>query len=451
MKTKTNLFPLKPPTEIHTNTILDSIVEGVFTVDENLKITYFNHAAEKITGVPKEEAIGRYCFEALRSNICEKSCPVSESLKTGKSTINLQVNILRPDGKQLPVSINASVLKDENGKVIGGVETFRDLSTIEALRKEIKKKYTFEDIISKNHKVLQIFSILPNIAESDSTVLIQGPSGSGKELFARAIHNLSFRKEKPFVAINCGALPDNLLESELFGYVKGAFTDAKKDKPGRFELAKGGTIFLDEVESLSPATQVKLLRVLQEKEFEPLGSVAPIKANVRVISATKDNLADLIRENKFRDDLYFRLNIMKIELPPLVERRDDIPLLVNSFIDKFNHRMGKFITSISNDVLNILMKHNYPGNVRELENIIEHAMVMCQNEEIQVEHLPIEFLSQDFISHSPKTPEEPLQKTECQAILEVLQRHDWNKNEVAEELRIHRSTLWRKMKKYGLI
>jgi PAS domain S-box-containing protein len=451
MKIKSSNIVLKPPTEIQTSAILDSIVEGVFTVDKNLEITYFNQAAEKITGVPKEEAIGQYCFEALRSNICEKTCPIREALKTGKDTINLPVNILRPDGKQLPISVNASVLKDENGEIIGGVETFRDLSAIEDLRKEIKKKYTFEDIISKNHKILQIFSILPNISESDSTVLIQGPSGSGKELFARAIHNLSFRKDKPFVAINCGALPDNLLESELFGYVKGAFTDAKKDKPGRFELAKGGTIFLDEVESLSPATQVKLLRVLQEKEFEPLGSVAPIKADVRVISATKENLTNLIKENKFRDDLYFRLNIMKIELPPLIERRDDIPLLINKFIDKFNHRMGKYVTAVSSDVLNVLMKYNYQGNVRELENIIEHTMVMCQNEEIQVEHLPIEFLSNDLTSAKKNGPQEPLQKTECHTILEVLQKHNWNKNKVAEELEINRSTLWRKMKKHGLI
>jgi PAS domain S-box-containing protein len=451
MKKKLQKVEIRPLNEIQTSSILDCIVEGVFTVDQELRITYFNHAAEKITGVPKNEAIGQYCFEALRTNICEKACPISESLKTGKDTINLQVNILRPDGKQLPVSVNASVLKDENGKIIGGVETFRDLSTIEALRKEIKKKYTFEDIVSKNHKILQIFSILPNIAESDSTVLIQGPSGSGKELFARAIHNLSFRKEKPFVAINCGALPDNLLESELFGYVKGAFTDAKKDKPGRFELAKGGTIFLDEVESLSPATQVKLLRVLQEKEFEPLGSIAPIKANIRVISATKDNLTNLISENKFRDDLYFRLNIMKIELPELMERRDDIPLLINRFIDKFNHRMGKYILKVSNEVLSILMKYNYPGNIRELENIIEHAMVMCQNEEIQIDHLPLELISFDHHSTKNKPSEKPLKKTECQTILDALNKHDWNKNKVAEELRIHRSTLWRKMAKHGLI
>jgi PAS domain S-box-containing protein len=449
MEKVSNIF--KPPKEIHTSTILDCIVEGVFTVDKDLIITYFNQAAEKITGVTKQQAIGQYCFEALRSNICEKSCPISESLKTGNDTINLQVNILRPDGKQIPVSVNASVLKDDDGTIIGGVETFRDLSTIEALRKEIRQKYTFEDIVSKNHKILQIFSILPNIAESDSTVLIQGPSGSGKELFAHAIHNLSFRKDKPFVAINCGALPDNLLESELFGYVKGAFTDAKKNKPGRFELAKGGTIFLDEVESLSPATQVKLLRVLQEKEFEPLGSVAPIKSDVRVISATKDNLADLIKNNEFRDDLYFRLNIMKIELPPLTERRDDIPLLISRFIEKFNHRLGKSIISVSNEVLNRLMKYNYIGNIRELENIIEHSMVMCQNEEIQLEHLPIEFKVNDSDSSQKSIPHEPLQTTECQTILESLRKHDWNKSEVAEELRIHRSTLWRKMRKHGII
>lgn len=451
MKNKPENNSLRPPTVVLTQTILDSIVEGVFTVNKELKITYFNKAAERITGVPKDEAIGQYCFEALRSNICEKCCPVSESIETGCDTINQQVNILRRDGKELPISVNASVLKDENGNIIGGVETFRDLSTIEALRKEIKQKYTFEDIVSKNHKILQIFSILPNISESESTVLIHGASGSGKELFARAIHNLSFRKDKPFVAINCGALPDNLLESELFGYVKGAFTDAKKDKPGRFDLAKGGTIFLDEVESLSPATQVKLLRVLQEKEYEPLGSVAPVKSDVRIISATKDNLVDLIKENKFRNDLFFRLNVMKIELPPLTERRDDIPLLINKFIDKFNHRMGKSVLSISNNALNLLMKYKYTGNVRELENIIEHAMVMCNTEEILIEHLPVEFLEDEINLPNKILPEEPLQKTECQAILESLTKHDWNKSKVAEELKVHRSTLWRKMKRHGMV
>ncbi len=451
MTNKVNTVIHEPPKGIPTSMILDSIVEGVFTVDKELVITYFNLAAEKITGIDRNKAKGKHCFEVLRSNICEKTCPIREALITGKDSINLQVNILRPDGKQVPISVNASSLKDEKGEIIGGVETFRDLSTIEALRKEIRQNYTFEDIISKNHKILQIFTILPNIAESDATVLIHGPSGSGKELFARAIHNLSFRKDGPFVAINCGALPDNLLESELFGYVKGAFTDAKKNKLGRFELAKGGTIFLDEVESLSPSTQVKLLRVLQEKEFEPLGSIAPIKSDVRIISATKESLTELIKANKFRDDLYFRLNIVKIELPKLKERRDDIPLLINRFIDKFNHKMDKNVISISNEVLNTLMKYNFPGNIRELENIIEHAMVMCQNEQIQFDNLPQEFYDVDEARNKENYPQEPLQKTECHTILEVLQKHDWNKVKVADELKLHRSTLWRKMKKYGLV
>jgi len=450
MATKTNQKIAPLLSEIHSKVILDNIVEGVFTVDNDLTITYFNHAAEKITGVPKDDAIGQYCFEVLRSNVCERSCPIKNSIKK-KDFINAQVNIMRADGKQLPVSINASALKDENGFIIGGVETFRDLSTVEALRKEIIQNYTFEDIVSKNHKILQIFSILPNIAESESTVLIQGPSGSGKELFARAIHNLSNRKDGPFIAINCGALPDNLLESELFGYVKGAFTDAKKNKPGRFALAKGGTIFLDEVESLSAATQVRLLRVLQEKEFEPLGSVAPVKSDVRVISATKECLQNMIKENQFRDDLFFRLNIMRIELPRLVDRRDDIPLLIDKFIEKFNHRMGKCITGVSPNVMNILMKYKYPGNIRELENIIEHSMVMCQNEEIQLEHLPQELIPDPHMVPDIKSKEEPLQKTECDTILDVLNKHGWDKTKVADELKLHRSTLWRKMKKHGII
>ncbi len=442
---------IKPLTESHSKTILDSIVEGVFTVDNNLRITYFNKAAEKITGVKKENAVGEFCFETLKSNICESACPIKNSISTGYDSINKKVNILRQNGNEIPISINASILKDSNGKIIGGVETFRDLSTLEALRKEIEKDYTFEDIVSKNHKILELFNILPNIAESETTVLIQGPSGSGKELFARAIHNLSFRKDGPFVAINCGALPDNLLESELFGYYKGAFTDAQKDKPGRFELAKGGTIFLDEVESLSQATQVKLLRVLQEKEFEPLGSTSPVKSDVRVISATKANLLDLIEKDKFRDDLYFRLNIVKIELPPLKDRKDDIPFLVNHFIELLNYKMEKMITAVSNEVLEFLMNHSFPGNIRELENILEHAFVMSRNEIIELKDLPRDLLASTENVQTKMPTIEPLQQSECDVIFESLERHNWNKPAVAKELKLRRSTLWRKMKKYGLL
>ncbi|MDA3860573.1 MAG: sigma 54-interacting transcriptional regulator [Melioribacteraceae bacterium] len=442
---------IKPLTETLSKTILNSIVEGVFTVDNNLRITYFNKAAEKITGVKQKNAIGEFCFETFKANVCETACPIKKSILEGCTIINQKVNILRFDGKEIPISINCSALKNENGEVIGGVETFRDLSTIEALRKEIVKGYTFEDIVSKNHKLLELFNILPNIAESESTVLIQGPSGSGKELFARAIHNLSFRNEGPFVAINCGALPDNLLESELFGYYKGAFTDAQKDKPGRFELAKGGTIFLDEVESLSSATQVKLLRVLQEKEFEPLGATSSVNSDVRVISATKANLLDLIAEDKFRDDLFFRLNIVKLELPSLNERKDDIPYLINHFIELFNYKMEKMITSVSNEVLEFLMNYSFPGNIRELENVIEHAFVMCQDEVIELKDLPHDLLVTEENVKRKNSTIEPLQQSECDVIFESLERHSWNKAEVAKELKLHRSTLWRKMKRYGLI
>jgi PAS domain S-box-containing protein len=446
-----NTEKLKSISETHSEIILDSILEGVFTVDTDLKITFFNKAAEKITGVKKSNAIGQYCFETLKSNICEGSCPIKNSILTGSDSVNQKVNILRYNGKEIPISINSSALKDENGKIIGGVETFRDLSTLEALRKEIEKGYTFEDIVSKNHKLLELFNILPNISESEATVLIQGPSGTGKELFARAIHNLSNRKNGPFIAINCGALPDNLLESELFGYHKGAFTDAQKDKPGRFELAKGGTIFLDEVESLSPATQVKLLRVLQEKEFEPLGATVTVKTDVRVISATKENLLNLIAKDKFRDDLFFRLNIVKIELPSLKDRKDDIPHLINHFVELFNYKMEKIISSVSSEVLEVLMNYSYPGNIRELENIIEHAFVMCQSETIELVDLPQDLLENIEIIEKKTTVAHPLEKSECDLIFETLKKHNWNKVEVAKELELHRSTLWRKMKKYNLL
>jgi PAS domain S-box-containing protein len=440
---------LQPIPPVHANTILDSIADGVFTVDDRMHITYFNRAAERITGVPRDDAMGQYCFEVLRANICEKTCALKCSFDTGKETINKQVNILRADGKHIPISISTAVLRDENGVMVGGVESFRDLSPLEELRKEIYRTYTFEDIVSKNYKVLALFDILPNIAESESSVLIQGPSGSGKELFARAIHNLSRRKEGQFVGVNCGALPDTLLESELFGYVQGAFTDAHKDKPGRFELARGGTIFLDEVDSLAPAMQVKLLRVLQEREFHPLGAATPVKADVRVIAATKEDLAALVQTRAFRDDLFFRLNVVKLRLPSLVDRRDDIPLLVRHFIEKFNRIMDRNITGVADEVMEILMQYGFPGNVRELENVIEHAFVMCRTDEIQVHDIPPE-LRQSVTSSLPLHPAKPLEDLERLAIIEALDRHQGNRVEAARALHLHRTSLWRKMKKYGL-
>jgi len=295
------------------NVILDSISEGVFTVDMNWRITSFNRAAEAITGIQRKKAIGQHCGDVLRADVCETNCTLAATIQTAQPIMNKVVHIIDAQGKKRAVAISTALLKDGSGKVIGGVETFRDMSIIEQLRKEIKGRYSCEDIISQSHKMQNLFAVLPNIAESNTTVLIEGESGTGKELFARAIHNISFRKDKPFIAVNCGALPDTLLESELFGYKAGAFTDAKKDKPGRFALAQGGTIFLDEIGDVSPTVQVRLLRVLQEKTYEPLGGVSSVKADVRIITATNKKLDQLVQQGKFRDDLYYRVNVIKIE------------------------------------------------------------------------------------------------------------------------------------------
>jgi transcriptional regulator with PAS, ATPase and Fis domain len=336
--------------------------------------------------------------------------------------------------------------------VIGGVETFRDLSAIEELKKELSQKYTFGDIVSKNHFIHDLFNMLPNIAGSDSTVLIQGASGTGKELFAKAIHNLSSRKNMPFIKVNCGALPDTLLESELFGYEKGAFTDAKKDKPGRFAIANGGTIFLDEVGDMSPSLQVKLLRVLQEKEYEPLGSTSPRKTDVRVIAATNKDLSKLVSEGRFRDDLYYRLNVVKIDLPLLSQRREDIPLLIDAFIRKFNVKMGKKILGVSDRALRLLLRYEYPGNVRELENIIEHAFVLCGGERIDIDCLPREITGGQLETELtfPMEGASPFEQAESEVIEKTLKKYGGDRIRTAQELGVGRTTLWRKIKKYKL-
>ena len=434
------------------NVILNSIADGVFTTDHEGKITFINKAAEEITGFSSKEALGHFCFDIFRADICQTRCALKETLKTKREITNRPVTILNKAGKKVPISISTAVLKNERGQIIGGVETFRDLSAIEELKKELSQKYTLGDIISKNHLIHDIFNILPNIAESDSTVLIQGSSGTGKELFAKAIHNLSRRKTKPFIKVNSGALPDTLLESELFGYLKGAFTDAKKDKPGRFALANGGTIFLDEVGDMSPSLQVKLLRVLQEKEYEPLGSTSARKTDVRIIAATNKDLSTLVSEGKFRDDLYYRLNVVKIELPPLSQRREDIPLLIDAFIQKFNAKMGKQITGVSDQALRLLLNHDFPGNVRELENIVEHAFVLCGGNRIDVDCLPRELTMKQDETDSFVVLKEghPFEKAEAEIVKRSLEKNRGNRVKAAQELSISRATLWRKIKRYGL-
>ena len=432
--------------------ILSSIADGVFTVDSERRITSFNRAAEKITGIPSSQAVGKHCQDVFHSDICE-NCLLQDTLETGIEAIDRPVNIINVQGEKIPISISTALLKNENGKILGAVETFRDLSTIEHLRKELKQSYSLEDIISKSPKMHKLFGILPDIAESESTVLIQGPSGSGKELFGRAIHNLSPRKNENYVVINCGTLPGQLFESELFGYEKGAFTDAKTDKKGKLALADGGTVFFDEIGELPLSTQVKLLRLLQEREYEPLGSTKTIKANIRVVAATNKDLKKLVAQAKFRDDLYFRLAVVKFDLPPLREKREDIPFLVDHFIRKFNAKTGKKIISVSPNVMSILMRYDFPGNIRELENIIEHGFVLCRSSIIKREHLPPELLqSESDFDKSKKLESTPVTESidEQASIITTIRNCGGIISKAAEELGMHRSTLWRKIKRYRI-
>jgi len=425
--------------------ILDSIADGVFTVDKDWRIRSFNHAAESITGVPRNQAIGRNCCEVFRASICETHCALKQTMETGKPVVNKTVYVVNHQGKQIPISVSTALLRNRQGQIIGGVETFRDLSLVEELRKELQGKYSFADIIGRSHRMQKIFQVLPEFAASDSTLLIEGGSGTGKELFARAIHHLSRRKDKRFVAINCGALPDTLLESELFGYKAGAFTDARKDKPGRFALADGGTIFLDEIGDISPAMQTRFLRVLQERVFEPLGSVESVKVNVRVIAATNKDLRDLVRQGLFRGDLFYRIHVINIRIPDLRDRREDIPLLVDHFIAKFNRRQNKDVAGCSEPALKILMEHDYPGNVRELENIIEHAFVLTHGGLIEPHHLPAD-LVKDSLPQTGNAPGTSLKEMETFLIQDALRRHHGNRAAAARELGINPSTLFRKLR-----
>lgn len=433
-----------------TNIILDSIADGVFTIGKDWRITSFNRAAEQITGIGREEAIGRFCREVLKADVCEAGCALRETMETGRPIVNKPVDIIDAHGHRKPITISTALLQDENGQIMGGVETFRDMTLVEELRKQVQKQYSCEDIISRNARVQQLFDVLPRVAESDCTVLIDGETGTGKELFARAIHSLGRRKHEPFLAVNCGALPDTLLESELFGYKAGAFTDAKKDKPGRFALAKSGTIFLDEIGDVSPAVQVRLLRILQEKTYEPVGGVGSVKTEARVVTATNKNLQELVEKGFFRKDLFYRINVVRFRLPPLRERREDIPLLVDHFIQRFNIRYGKSICCVSNEVMAELMNYGFPGNIRELANVIEHSFVLSQGQVLEKKDLPDVFHGHEAAGERAGGEFRTLKQMETVMIEQALRRNDGNRAAAARELDINPSTLFRKLKTLGL-
>jgi len=440
--------PYRIPSHV-TEIILESISDGVFTVDHDWRITSFNQAAERITRIPREEALGKHCWEVFRSNMCETDCALRRTMKQGRNFVDSATYIVDRDKRRIPVVVSTSLLKDGENTVLGGVETFRDMSVVEELRRELDARYQVGDMVSRSPAMHRIFKILPQVAESDSSVLIQGETGTGKELLARALHDLGPRRNKPFVAINCGALPDSLLESELFGYKAGAFTNALKDKPGHFALAEGGTILLDEIGDLTPAFQIRLLRVLQEKTFKPLGGTREVNANVRVIAATNKDLAEQVEKGLFRQDLFYRINVVRLQLPPLRKRREDIAALVKHFIERFNRLQGRLVTGISQEALSLLMFHDYPGNIRELENIIEHALVLCSEGEIGVHCLPENV--QNLANQPPPAGIDAARRlTEFQIIQESLKRNRFNRLATARDLGMHKSTLFRKIKQLGI-
>jgi PAS domain S-box-containing protein len=442
----------------HYRSVLDSVPIGIFTVDTDWTITFFNREAHKITGFTGKEALDCKCYEIFRTERCYGGCHLREAMKTGRNIVKVRNRILSKGNREVPVSITAAVLRDNAGKILGGVGSFLDDSVRVALEKKIEESYTLGDIIGKDEKIVRLFEVLPVVSESDASILIVGETGTGKDMFARAIHNMSRRQGGPFIKVNCAALPDNLLESELFGYRQGAFTDAKRDKPGRFQEAERGTIFLDEIGDLSHNLQAKLLQVLDEKEFYPLGSRHPVKVDVRVVASTNRDLPTMVGDGSFREDLYYRLRVIELELPPLRERSSDIPLLVGRFIAEIEARLEQEIPGVSTEAMKILLNYSYPGNVRQLKNIIEHAVILCQGRQISRQALPAYVFSskRHGVVSSAAHPDpvgastDPLVTKEREAILETLSLHGWNLLETSKALHINRTTLWRKMKKHGL-
>ncbi len=432
--------------------ILDNIADGLFTVDTRWRITSFNKAAEKITGVSVPEALGKFCSDVFHASICGETCAIAHSMCTGKPETNHCIHIQNSEGKKIPVSICAAPLYDNQGNLIGGVETFRDLSVVNYLQQRLSRRNSLGDILSKSPAMHKIFDIMPQIARSASNVLILGESGTGKELVARALHDLSDRSRGPFVAVNCGALPDTLLEAELFGHKAGAYTDAKKDREGRFAAAAGGTIFLDEIGDISTAMQVKLLRVLENKSYEPLGSSQTLQADVRIVAATNRDLEEAVQEGIFRDDLFYRLNVVKITLPALRERMEDLPVLAEHFVQKLDIEQNRDIGGVSEEALRQLMGHKYPGNVRELQNIIEYAFILCPGGLIRPEHLPAPFAPKDEARENDYDNFKPMSLTQMEkmAISRSLTRHQWRKMVTCRELGISKDTLRRKIAQYAI-
>ena len=428
--------------------ILDSVSEGVFTVDTHWKITSFNRSAEEITGVLRKEALGQLCSDVLHSTLCETRCPIRQALRARAPVADQRCYFVNIEGERVPISVAAAALIGEGGEVLGGVETFRDLSELDALRSALQGQTT--RTTSRNPAMQKVLELATLLAGNSTSVLICGETGSGKEVIARAIHDQGPRANKPFVAINCGALPENLLESELFGYKKGAFTGADRDKQGRFSLVRDGTLFLDEIGEISAAMQVRLLRVLEAREFDPLGSTHAEAFKARVIAASHRDLKTMVDEGQFREDLYYRLVVMRLDIPPLRERREDIPALAMELLARINLLSERKVSAIAPEAMAMLQSQDWPGNIRQLANAIECAAMLCHGGCIGREHLPAEWPAS--AAHVQSAPAAKVrQDAETQAILAALRENDFNRQQTAAQLGMHPTTLYRKIKAWHLL
>ncbi|MHC1711469.1 MAG: sigma-54 interaction domain-containing protein [Solidesulfovibrio sp.] len=419
---------------------LENVADGVFAVDRDFIVRYCNLAAAEIARIDPADAVGRTCREVFGVKNCRNICVLRQSMDEARSIANRIVTLRRVDCPDVPVSISAAPIWAVGGAVIGGVQVFRDLSG-GGFVSRLAGLQPLDDFGTRDPQFSEIVKMLPQIAQSDSTVLLLGESGTGKEVFARALHKLSQRNTGPFVAVNCGALPEQLMESELFGYKSGAFTDARKDKPGRFALADSGTLLLDEIGDLPYAMQAKILRALQERSYEPLGGVETIPADVRVVAATNRDLQRMVADGTFRQDLYYRLSVVVIRIPPLRERLADVPLLVEGILGRCRMACTKNIQAVSPEAMGHLMAHAYPGNIRELENIIEYAAILCQGQTIEVGHLP-EHLRGAATACSAKIGRS-MAEIRFAAARETVERHGGNRNAACRELGISKDTLRR--------
>jgi len=434
--------------------ILDNLDVGIFTVNRGGYMTFFNNEAEKISGFDRRQVLGKPCAAIFGSETANDLCLLRESIADGSARSSRPGKMITKEGETIPVRANYMALKNEKGIVVGGLATFHDLTLVRQLTRAMRDRYTFHDMIGKSPEMQKIFEMVNVVARTDATVLIEGATGTGKDLLAKVIHSSSRRSYSPFVKVNCAAIPDNLLESEMFGYIKGAFTGANRDKPGRFNEADGGSIFLDEIGDLPLGLQAKLLRVLEDKEFYPLGSRHTQKVDVRIISATNRGLDQLVEKRQFREDLYYRLNVFRIELPEIRARREDLPLLIPHILRRLSATKDNRRVGLSDEAMEILLNYDYPGNVRELENVLEHALIICHDDVIQRTHLPdyihTRMASPRNRTAAPLPPKPAGGYDERQQILNFLEQNHGNRGKTAQALGIDRTTLWRKMKRYGI-